>query len=147
MSVILSVAAAAALAGAAHAATRAEPVRSTEYSKCMDAAGGSDPNMRDCSGAELAREDARLNAAYRDLQALVRKDDSVEYVKGRLETLRSAQRAWIASRDADCQAEAYEFGGGTFWYVALNECHLNATQARTAWLLEWIAQERERRQP
>lgn len=106
-----------------------ERALSREYNECMtrgDAARGVTPAMRECSGAELDRQDARLNQAYRmTMQRLPR---------ARQAKLRTQQRAWIRQRDRACVREAMPFHGGTMAPLTHGQCALRETIARRLWL-------------
>ena len=92
-----------------------------------EALHGVTPAMRQCNAAELAIQDARLNATYRmTMQRLS---------PPRKTALRALQRAWISTRDRNCRAEAErEGGGGTMTPVMLGGCLIYETVARTIWL-------------
>ena len=62
-------------------------------------------DMNICAFQDYQRADAKLNAAYKKRVA------SLE--KAQLERLRTAQRAWIAFRDAQCRYEAGVYEGGS----------------------------------
>jgi uncharacterized protein YecT (DUF1311 family) len=97
---------------------------SAEYTRCLErgeAAAGVTPAMAECIGAELDRQDARLNAAY---QAAMRVRAETERA-----ALRDAQRAWIARRDAECRGR---LTGGSIDRLELPGCHLSMTAIRTA---------------
>ena len=47
-------------------------------------------------------------------------------------TLREAERAWVAFRDADCRLESFEARGGTMQPMLYDGCRANRTRARTA---------------
>ena len=64
--------------------------------------GESNMEILQCAGGISAREDARLNRAYK--AALAR------LTPPRRQALRMAQRRWIKDRDAQCRAE-FEGGG------------------------------------
>lgn len=106
-----------------------ERALSREYNDCMargDAARGATAAMRECSGAEMERQDARLNQAYRmTMQRLP---------KARQAKLRTAQRAWIRQRDRTCTREALPFHGGTMAPLTHGQCALRETIARRLWL-------------
>jgi uncharacterized protein YecT (DUF1311 family) len=51
------------------------------------------------------------------------------------ETLKKAQRAWIAYRDAVCEYEGYEARGGTMEPMLVNGCLARLTRTRTKELL------------
>jgi len=80
--------------------------------------------INECLAKELKKADAELNRVYRlalkDLQA----DDAA--------LLRKSQRAWIAYRDAQCEAERALWGGGTGGPAAWMNCKSELTSQRTA---------------
>ena len=86
-------------------------------------------DLRDCVKAELAAEDRRLNAIYRDLIALLNMRDK-EQDRTNEDSLRRAQRAWVAFRDADCEFAGKAMEGGTFEIVLQLQCRLTHTSAR-----------------
>lgn len=99
----------------------AEPQRSAEYARCMDDPNSTTYSLRECIGAEFKRQDARLNRAYAEaLQTL----DPAAKLK-----LRTAQRAWIAFRDADCDAVLAAYGG-TMAPMMEETCYLDRTSQR-----------------
>lgn len=91
--------------------------------QCLDTPEGqSTAGTVGCIAAELAIQDAALNAAYRKLTA---------GMNARQQTgLRTAQRAWIAFRDADC-ASRQDWEWGSMSTVAANFCTLRRTVERT----------------
>lgn len=100
---------------------------SARYSKaftiCMDGSGGVTVDMVECMGAELTRQDAKLNAEYKVLM----KGLSTE----RKTQLRNAQRAWITYRDENC-AFYYDPDGGTMARLDANMCMLRMTAERAS---------------
>jgi len=85
--------------------------------------------MRDCNGDELARQNIKLNAAYK--QAM-----QIRSVEQRLK-LRDLERGWIKARQAKCNHEAAgEDGGdgGTMGLLNYDGCMLDETIRRTIWL-------------
>ena len=91
---------AAALVLLAAPAAGATPARSIldEIDHCP---GESNMEILQCAGGISAREDARLNRAYKAAMARL--------TPPRQRDLRTAQRRWIKDRDAQCRAE---FDGG-----------------------------------
>ena|SRR5689334_6962884 len=86
-------------------------------------------DMNDCALAEFDKADAELNAQWKKTFAVF-KDDSEESAS----RLRAAQRAWIAYRDAECDAEHW-FDLGVSLDHGLNiMCRTALTQERTAQL-------------
>lgn len=81
---------------------------------CIDAPDATTVSLVACHMREQKIWDARLNAWYAD-------------AKGRLEgesatALQSAQRDWIAFRDAKCGYWQKRYAGGTFASVAAGDC-------------------------
>lgn len=96
-----------------------EPKYSATYNSCMntgEAADGVTAAMADCNSAELAAQDARLNASYKAAMA-------VRDAAGKAQ-IRDAQRVWIKMRDAKCK-EGLE--GGTMDILTEGGCHLRLT--------------------
>jgi len=60
-----------------------------------------------CADEELRRQDARLNRNYKAALAWMAEDPATKVA------LIKAQRAWIAYRDADCEAAWASARGGT----------------------------------
>jgi len=90
---------------------------------CLDTPDGqSTAGTIGCIAAELKIQDAALNAAYRRLTAGMNARQQAG--------LRSAQRAWIAYRDADC-ASRQDWEWGSMSTVAANFCVLRRTVERT----------------
>ncbi len=85
--------------------------------------GQSTMGMIECIGDELKVQDARLNAAYRKAMSGL--------TSGEKQRLQSAQRAWIAFRDADCAALDDPEQWGTISRINANQCMLDRTVART----------------
>lgn len=100
-----------------------------QYDRCMatgDAARGQTVAMKECNGAEIERQDARLNQAY----VMVMKRLSAP----RKAALRQSERAWIKARDRKCLAAAAVYQGGTAAGLEYQGCYLRETIARTLWL-------------
>lgn len=113
---------AAALALPAAAQVDVEKEYSATYTRCLrtgDAARGVTPAMAACINAELARQDKRLNTAYARAMARLSPKAKTQ--------LRTVQRAWIKTRDAECSAN---LTGGTIDFIERPSCHLNLTIER-----------------
>lgn len=108
------------LAGAA-SLQAAGPAYGPAHAACMARAGGVTAAMVDCIGAELARQERRLDAAYRRARAAL--------PASRRAALTRAQRAWIAFKEAEC-AFVLDPDGGSLARVAANACVLRMTAAR-----------------
>lgn len=99
------------------------------FQQCLDRREGqSTHGTIACVGAEMKIQDAALNAAYRD--ALTRLNPRQQ---GKL---RTAQRAWLAFRDADCAAH-YDEDWGSLSTISANFCVLRRTVERTIELEEF----------
>jgi uncharacterized protein YecT (DUF1311 family) len=99
----------------------AQELTSKAYAACMEKAAGATFAMQDCIADEHARQDKRLNSAYRALLASI--------AEKRKAALRDAQRKWIAFRDANCafQGNAEDGQAGR---LAANECLVTLTAQR-----------------
>ena len=85
-----------------------------------------------CLSAEAEIWDEVLNINYRLRKAEMAAQDTEDGAPliGRVEALRTAQRAWIAFRDADCMRLYSEYQGGTIRTIIGASCHLNMTAKR-----------------
>lgn len=95
---------------------------------CSDPQTQSDMNVCAAEDAEAADKD--LNAQYKDTMAAL-DNDAFETIRDRL---RKAQRAWIAFRDAQCEAEAAIMEGGSGAPQLLYSCKAEVSRARTGQL-------------
>ena len=94
--------------------------------------GGTTVGMGFCFQSELAFWDARLNVAYGALMEIEKAQDSEVREMGAgiasmAEALRAMQRAWISYRDAACDYERSQWGGGTGGGPAAAECIMRMT--------------------
>ncbi|MFD1910633.1 lysozyme inhibitor LprI family protein [Halodurantibacterium flavum] len=106
-----------------------------EDAACANATTQAD--LTACAGARRDRADALLNDAYAQAVAAMRDLDADPVQPGAQplaaeETLRAAQRAWIAYRDAACEAEGLRHAGGSIRSMMILDCHTRLTEARTA---------------
>lgn len=90
------------------------------YSQCMKGANTT-ADMVDCSGAELQRQDQRLNQNYKQAMGGLEEEQ-----KGKL---RDAQRKWVAYRDANCGVY-YTLTGGTIDQLNGVGCEVDMTKQR-----------------
>ena len=101
---------------------------SAAYRTCMasgEAASGVTVAVMSCTGDELARQDATLNQLYRAAMARLPPADGV--------ALRTQERAWIKSRDAQCHQQMDD-AGGTLGAQIYAKCTLDQTVSRVATL-------------
>lgn len=92
-----------------------------DYDACIDASGGVTLEIMTCNGEEHARQDKRLNAAYKTAMS--------ELSEQRKNELRAVQRLWLQFRDANCQFFA-DPDGGTAAAMSASSCHLEMTALR-----------------
>ncbi|ENY71907.1 lysozyme inhibitor LprI family protein [Aeromonas diversa] len=79
--------------------------------------------MNICAMQDYARADAALNAAYKKLVSTLD--------KAQLGRLKTAQRAWIGFRDAQCDYEAGAYEGGSIAPLIHSGCLSTLTEQRT----------------
>ena len=97
------------------------------YGPCMDKANGT-YEMLECANDEFAIQDKALNEAYRK---------AMEGLNARQQgKLRTAQRTWIAFRDANCDSLKDEHWG-TLSTVTARMCRVEMTVARLVELEEY----------
>jgi uncharacterized protein YecT (DUF1311 family) len=90
--------------------------------QCEDAK--STLQINDCFARELKKADAEINRVYQSTMNKLQPDDAA--------LLRKAQRAWLAYRDAHCEAEYAFWDGGTGGPAARMSCKLELSRQRTA---------------
>jgi uncharacterized protein YecT (DUF1311 family) len=110
---------AAALVLLAAPAAGAKPARSVldEIDHCP---GENNMELLQCAGGISAREDARLNRAYKAALA--------KLTPPRQQALRAAERQWIKDRDAKCRAELDD--GGAQAGIYATACVADMTRDR-----------------
>lgn len=89
--------------------------------------------MNACAALDFERADAELNAAYRAAIAHARAESyrvAGDERPGDEATLREAQRAWVAFRDAQCRLEGYEARGGSMEPMLFEGCRARLTRER-----------------
>jgi uncharacterized protein YecT (DUF1311 family) len=102
---------------------------SATYKACMasgDAADGITLGINNCTGAEIDRQDEKLNKTYRATLARLS--------PARRAVLRAAERKWIPARDRRCRRESDEDGDGTLGDMMYRTCIMYETINRTLWL-------------
>ena len=105
---------------------------------CMarEEGGYSTLGMTYCTAAETQVWDRFLNQEYASAMAGLKAMDTAEaqhypeFAK-RAESLRTAQRAWIAFRDAECGLAYAMWGSGSMRNIAGVNCQLEMTAKRT----------------
>jgi len=92
-----------------------------------------------CSERRLAEVDRRLNDVYKRVLDHIARDggDKPYDPASWTESMKVAQRAWVAFRDADCKGVVpMEWSGGTGTTAAVLGCMITKTEARTRELEE-----------
>lgn len=90
--------------------------------------GSTTRDVEQCLAADLKRADAELNQYYAAAtKRLTEQRDTAALAK-----LRAAERAWIAYRDAECDAVYESWGQGTIRGAMSLGCRITLTKARTA---------------
>jgi len=88
--------------------------------QCKDTVSTKD--MQDCADAEYKKADADLNSVYQATLKKLKPEDAA--------LLKKAERAWVAYRDAHCDAQYHLFAGGSIAAVSLTQCRTALTAAR-----------------
>ena len=96
---------------------------SVAHAQECDRSDDSQQMMNICADADYQAADAKLNAAYKDLVG--RNDDNTNKL------LQTAQRAWIAFRDAECTYSTADSEGGSIHPMEVSQCLTELTEART----------------
>ncbi len=90
--------------------------------------GSTTRDVEQCLAIDLARADAELNRYYAAAtKRLTEQQDAAALAK-----LRAAERAWIAYRDAECDAVYESWGQGTIRGAMNLGCRIAHTKERTA---------------
>lgn len=98
---------------------------------CAQAETQSDINR--CAKADFKTEDARLNEAYgRAVTRAQYFDETLDAAdRGAVLALKRAERAWIAYRDAECDAQSFAVKGGSLEAAYRLFCMANLSKLRT----------------
>lgn len=88
--------------------------------------------MNPCAYRDYEKADAALNAAWKPAKKFA---DAI----GKGKALLSAQRAWLAYRDAACEVHASPYEGGSIQPLMRATCLSEITAQRTQMLLEFHA--------
>ncbi|MDH7801716.1 uncharacterized protein YecT (DUF1311 family) [Rhizobium sp. AN70] len=95
-------------------------------------------DMTICAGQEYDKADKQLNAEYQKVRKqLAERDKSAEESdKGATDALIAAQRAWVAFRDANCEAFGFQARGGTMEPMLVSSCLADMSSKRADELRE-----------
>ncbi|MFQ5623498.1 MAG: lysozyme inhibitor LprI family protein [Paracoccaceae bacterium] len=107
----------------------------SEACQAEEEGGYSTLGMSMCNRAEHEAWDVLLNEEYKATMAAFTEMDAddagySENLDKRTDTLRAAQRAWMAYRDAECLNAYAIWGGGSMRHIAGTACYLRMTAER-----------------
>jgi uncharacterized protein YecT (DUF1311 family) len=99
---------------------------------CTNAETQQDMNI--CAYQAWEAADAELNRVYADAVSAMQVSDADFPPEGATEEerLRTAQRAWVAFRDANCDVAGFQMRGGSAEPLLINGCMHQMTQDRIA---------------
>lgn len=102
-----------------------------QFEKDMEQSDGVTANMRDAQGKAYAGWDRELNREYGELMALLSSEEKA--------ALRTAQRAWLAFRDAEINFFWSEgiSGGGTLQPIIISDQAMALLKARVCQLARY----------
>lgn len=108
----------------------------SETCQAEEEGGYSTMGMAMCNQAETEAWDVLLNEEYKETRAwsaALDEDEQASFpnLDSRADTLRDAQRAWIAYRDAECRNEYANWGAGSMRHIVGTACYLDMTAKRT----------------
>lgn len=111
---------------------------------CMDSEEGgySTLGMASCNTGEMHVWDFFLNTEFMNTMDWAKAADASEgesfpQFANRAESLRDAQRAWIAFRDAECGLAYAQWGAGSMRHISGTGCLLQMTAERTIELIDY----------
>lgn len=95
-------------------------------------------DMNSCADEDYQQADAQLNAQYKRTRAAMQQLDANldEDTRGAEKALIAGQRAWIAYRDGECEAEGFQVRGGSMEPMMVSSCSATLTRLRTKELKE-----------
>lgn len=85
-----------------------------------------------CAGADFEHTDARLNQLYQQIMQRLQSDPA------QAQSLKTAQRAWLAFRDADCAFRSSGVAGGSIYPMVVTLCRTQLTRARIQTFDSWL---------
>jgi len=95
--------------------------------------GESTAGMVHCLFEEADAWDVLLNREYQSARTAFKRSDALSAPEWaiRAQTLRDAQRAWIAFRDANCESSYAVWGNGSIRRIAWAQCQMQMAAERT----------------
>ncbi|MGV8938097.1 MAG: lysozyme inhibitor LprI family protein [Allorhizobium sp.] len=112
------------------------PATADDEVDCDNAMTQQDMNI--CAYKDDAAADAELNVQYKlTKKAMAEIDANLDdQMKGAAKALLAAQRAWIAYRDAECEAQGFQARGGSMEPMLVANCEATLSRQRTTELKE-----------
>ena len=92
----------------------------------------SQTDMTECAAKALQHADAKLNAHYKEIEGRLKDDAPTRKL------LVSAQRAWIAYRDAECTFQPSGAEGGSAYPMLVASCKAGLTTERAKALEDYL---------
>lgn len=126
------------------------PPQDRNFDPGPDTRNGQFYRNRDANAVEMAAADAQLNRVYQRRIADAQQADRIAVRQrprgwyGQEAALRSAERAWIAYRDADCRYAAQSEVGSRIYPSVVRACLIDRINDRTAVLRDARTQVSER---
>jgi uncharacterized protein YecT (DUF1311 family) len=119
----------------------ASPATAQDEAGCENAIAQQEMNL--CAQMDFEAADAVLNVAWRKARAMAKELDAEqpEGLKGADKALLTAQRAWIAYRDGQCELAGFEARGGSMEPMLVSGCKAELTWSRTKELQTFVGGE------
>lgn len=90
---------------------------------------GSQVELNACANRDYQSADKEINEVYKNLLSQLSLNERV--------ALRKDQRKWLKELELECQADAEEYSGGSYWSFAFYKCKAIQTEGRTRVLQNW----------
>lgn len=89
-------------------------------------------DMNICASRDYDAADKALNAEYQTVRKILAERDNTanDLGKGAVDALVAAQRAWIAYRDANCEAVGFQARGGSMEPMLVSSCLAEMSRKR-----------------
>ena len=113
------------------AATQAAASGTPSTADCSNASTQAD--MNECADKAFKASDAALNATYKQIEQRLKGSADAKKL------LITAQRAWLAFRDAECAFATSGSSGGSIYPMVYSMCLDTVTQARTKGLQTYLS--------
>lgn len=88
--------------------------------------------MNQCAAAAYEKTDAQLNRVYQQIRARLKQNNKSTSL------LTSAQRRWIAFRDAECTFQSSASAGGSVYPLLMIQCRDALTSQRIEQLTTYL---------